>query len=39
MLSKKETSLTLEKLHTNWPEKIIPKIKNIKAYETEKDRK
>ena len=39
MLSKKETSLTLEKLHTNWPEKIIPKIKNIKAYEIEKDRK
>ena len=39
MLSKRETSMTLEKLHSNWPEKTIPKFKNIKAYEIEKDRK
>jgi len=39
MLSKKETSMILEKLHANWPDKTIPKIKNIKAYEIEKDRK
>ena len=39
MLSKKETSLILEKLHSNWPDKTIPKIKNLKAYEIEKDRK
>src|SRR6187200_2285508 len=39
MLSKKETSMILEKLHSNWPDKTIPKIKNIKAYEIEKDKK
>jgi PUA domain protein len=39
MLSKKETSLILDKLSLNWPENTIPKIKNIKAYETEKNRK
>jgi PUA domain protein len=39
MLSKKETSSILNKLLLNWPENIIPKIKNIKAYEIEKNRK
>jgi PUA domain protein len=39
MLSKKETSFILNKLLLNWPENIIPKIKNIKAYEIEKNRK
>ena len=39
MLSKKETSFILDKLMLNWPENTIPKIKNIKAYEIEKNRK
>ena len=39
MLSKKETSLILDKLVINWPENIIPKIKNIKSYEIEKNKK
>jgi PUA domain protein len=39
MLSKKETSFILDKLLVNWPENIIPKIKNIKAYEIEKNKK
>ena len=39
MLSKKETSSILDKLLLNWPENTIPKIKNIKAYEIEKNRK
>ena len=39
MLSKKETSFILDKLLLNWPENTIPKIKNIKAYEIEKNRK
>ena len=39
MLSKKETSSILNKLLLTWPENIIPKIKNIKAYEIEKNRK
>ena len=39
MLSKKETSFMLDKLLVNWPENTIPKIKNIKAYEIEKNKK
>lgn len=39
MLSKKETSFIVDKLILNWPEKSIPKIKNIKSYEIEKNRK
>jgi malignant T-cell-amplified sequence len=39
MLSKKETSFIVDKLILNWPEKTIPKIKNIKSYEIEKNRK
>jgi malignant T-cell-amplified sequence len=39
MLSKKETSFIVDKLISNWPEKSIPKIKNIKSYEIEKNRK
>jgi PUA domain protein len=39
MLSKKETSFIVDKLILNWPEKLIPKIKNIKSYEIEKNRK
>ncbi|MGE0243058.1 MAG: PUA domain-containing protein [Nitrososphaeraceae archaeon] len=39
MLSKKETSFILDKLEINWPESIIPKIKNIKSYEIEKNRR
>lgn len=39
MLSKKETSSLLDKLLLSWPENTIPKIKNIKAYEIEKNRK
>jgi hypothetical protein len=39
MLSKKETSFILDKLLVNWPENTIPKIKNIKAYEIEKNKK
>jgi malignant T-cell-amplified sequence len=39
MLSKKESSFIVDKLILNWPEKSIPKIKNIKSYEIEKNRK
>lgn len=39
MLSKKETSVIVDKLIENWPENIIPKIKNIKSYEIEKNKK
>jgi malignant T-cell-amplified sequence len=39
MLSKKETSFILDKLVITWPENIIPKIKNIKSYEIEKNKK
>ena len=39
MLSKKETSFIVDKLILHWPEKSIPKIKNIKSYEIEKNRK
>jgi PUA domain protein len=39
MLSKKETSFILDKLVINWPENIIPKVKNFKSYELEKNRK
>ena len=39
MLSKKETSFILDKLVINWPENLVPKIKNIKSYEIEKNKK
>ncbi len=39
MLSKKETSVIVNKILENWPESIIPKIKNIKSYEIEKNKK
>jgi len=39
MLSKSETSELLDKLHSMWPGDIVPKVKTIKAYEVEEDKR
>ncbi|HEV8406217.1 MAG TPA: PUA domain-containing protein [Nitrososphaera sp.] len=39
MLSKSETSELLDKLGSAWPQDAIPKVKSIKVYEVEKDRR
>ncbi len=37
MLSKSETAKLLNRLMSSWPQDIIPKVKNIKVYEIERD--
>jgi len=39
VLSKSETSELLDKLSSAWPQDAIPKVKSIKVYEVEKDRR
>lgn len=38
LLSKSETAKLLDKLASAWPEDIIPKVKNIKVYEIEREK-
>jgi malignant T-cell-amplified sequence len=38
VLSKSETSKLFDKLASSWPQDILPKVKNIKVYEIERDR-
>ncbi len=37
MLSKSETAKLLNRLMSSWPQDILPKVKNIKVYEIERD--
>jgi PUA domain protein len=39
VLSRSETSELLDKLDSAWPQDAIPKVKSIKVYEIEKDRR
>ena len=38
MLSKSETAKLLNRLMSSWPQDILPKVKNIKVYEIERDK-
>jgi malignant T-cell-amplified sequence len=38
LLSKSETAKLLDRLASAWPEDIIPKVKNIKVYEIEREK-
>ncbi len=38
MLSKSETAKLFDKLISLWPQDILPKVKNIKVYEIERDK-
>ncbi len=38
MLSKSETARLLDRLISSWPKDILPKVKNIKVYEIERDK-
>jgi PUA domain protein len=38
LLSKSETAKLLDRLASSWPPDILPKVKNIKVYEIERDK-
>jgi PUA domain protein len=38
VLSKSETARLLDRLISSWPKDILPKVKNIKVYEIERDK-